>query len=229
MSGPSSSPWMPEKIAEDATRPPASAPSLLSSLGSSLSSTISSSLDAGDLPISTKWGTASSQQVSSHIVNSGHVLAAWLRNRRQLITVFASLSVVLLWYSKGWQIPATFVVPDYAIFDRQAVHVPPECLNSTFKENGWIFDPAIGPESRDVASRQYLLRLPSQRSVQQICVDEWIANSEVCQQIQEGIQPLSEERIEAAWTFIQPTPHWDQYLKHYSRRVSTGTSQSRFR
>lgn len=120
--------------------------------------------------------------------------------------------------------------------------VPPECASSTFNEPGWIFDSsrqsyvnahAHEPTLNQVRAnpQKYLQKQVSQTAMSQACADQWIARSEVCEMIRQGISELKEEEIDMAWTFVIPTDHWTTW-KEYHQTLSPGDSgvkRDRFR
>ena len=96
-----------------------------------------------------------------------------------------------------------------------------ECSGNPFAEPGGTLHPtgdteSLRVQSASVPAHRPLRMLDSQRLLSQACADMWVAQGEVCETIKQGITPLPESTIDAAWTYVEPTEHWQAWMEHYA-------------
>lgn len=126
-----------------------------------------------------------------------------------------------------------------------------QCQTVKLREAGWTFDvgyhqggvsrthqDCIGQhnDSQEIRVKHEkgqktsnLRMLESQKQMTRACADEWIAESRVCQHIQQGRRKLREAKVDIVWTFVEPTKHWEAWLIHLAGNKTEGTRGKNFR
>ena len=134
--------------------------------------------------------------------------------------------------------------PRYMHQNIRSLQVPDRCRSTDFTEPGWVFHSSSDLSSRHTGSvnsptqsepeRPVLQMLASQSVMSQACADLWIANSTLCDEIQQNRISIKEVEIDVAWSFVEPTEHWKRWKNAYlngddqfSRKK--GTRESNFR